>query len=469
MPLIGWWLMRKNRFLGEDKFAREIYAEMANFPIISPHGHVDANMLLANQNFSDPVELFIRPDHYITRMLHSQGVSYEDLGIPRLDGATNKTDPREVWRLLCKHWHVFASTPSRIWMEEILFTLFEIEEPLSLDNADATYEKISEKLATPEFKPQALFKQFNIEVLATTDATSDSLQAHQELAKLDFGGRVIPTFRPDDVSDPSRPDWAQSIEKLQASSGVEISSFADLLLAIKKRRLYFAKHGATATDHGVFSAQTIKLSSNEKERLFLKIKGDSPTVNDFETFRAVMLFEHAKMAAEDGLVMQLHPGSLRNYNKKIYETYGADRGFDIPVATNYTRELQPLLNEVGNNPNFKMVIFTLDETTYSRELAPIAGAYAGVRLGPPWWFHDSLNGLERWRDAITETAGYYNTVGFIDDTRAFCSIPVRHDLARRFDAKYLAREVARDRLTQDQAMQLAPELAYNLSKKFFSL
>ena len=461
--------MRKNRFLGEDKFARELYAEMAKFPIISPHGHVDAKMLLANENFTDPVELFIRPDHYITRMLYSQGISYEALGIPRLDGNTAKSDPREVWRLLCKHWPVFASTPSRIWLEEILFTLFEIEESLSTSNADSTYDLINTKLATSEFKPQALFKRFNIEVLATTDGTNDQLLAHQELEKVDLGGRVIPTFRPDDVSDPSRPDWADSISKLQESSGVEISSFADLLLAVKKRRLYFAKHGATATDHGVFSAATLILSSNEKERLFLKIKGESPTATDFEAFRAVMLFEHAKMAAEDGLVMQLHPGSLRNYNKKIYETYGPDRGFDIPTATTYTKELQPLLNEVGNNPNFKMVIFTLDETAYSRELAPIAGAYPGVRLGPPWWFLDSLNGLERWRDAITETAGYYNTVGFIDDTRAFCSIPVRHDLARRFDAKYLAREVERDRLTQEQAMQLAPELAYNLSKKFFSL
>ena len=461
--------MRKNRFLGEDKFARELYTIMSEYRILSPHGHVDPKMLAENKHFTNPVELLITPDHYVTRMLHSQGISYESLGIPHKDGTRNFVQPRDVWRTLASNWHLFRSTPSRIWMEETFASLFEIEEELNSENSDLIFDQISEKLSQDSYRPQELFKRFDIEVLATTDSPSDSLEHQDYLRELNLGGRIIPTFRPDDVSDPGRSDWNESITKLQETSGVHIDTFADLLLALKKRRLLFSKMGATATDHGVFSPQTLKLSSNEKERLFLAIKSENRSQKDIETFRAVMLFEHGKMAADDGLVMQLHPGSLRNYDQKIFDIYGADRGFDIPTATTYTKELQPLLNEVGNHPQFKMVIFTLDESTYSRELAPLAGAYSGVRLGPPWWFHDSLNGMECWRDAVTETAGYYNTVGFIDDTRAFCSIPVRHDIARRFDSKYLAREVARDRLRENEAIDLASDLAYNLSKNFFNL
>lgn len=461
--------MRKNRYLGDHKLARELYELMRKYPILSPHGHVDPKMLSDNHHFTNPVELLITPDHYITRMLHSQGISYESLSIPHSDATRNFVQPRDIWRTVAKNWPLFGSTPSRIWMEEIFKSLFDIDQQLGEGNSDAIFDQISEKLAQDSYKPQALFKRFNIEVLATTDAPGDSLEYHDHLRELDLGGRIIPTFRPDNVSDPARADWKDSIDALQSASGVGIETFSDLLLALKKRRQLFSKMGATATDHGVFSPQTLKLSSNEKERLFLSVKSDSRSVKDIETFRAVMLFEHGKMAAEDGLVMQLHPGSLRNYDQKVFDTYGPDRGFDIPTHTTYTKELQALLNEVGNHPQFRMVVFTLDESAYSRELAPLAGAYSGLRLGPPWWFGDSLNGMERWRDAVTETAGYYNTVGFIDDTRAFCSIPVRHDIARRFDSYYLACEVARDRLSVDQAMELAPDLAYNLSKQFFNL
>jgi glucuronate isomerase len=417
-------------------------------------------MILTNKNFADPVALLMAPDHYILRMLHSQGVKYEELA---------KNSPEENWKVLAENWKLFRSTPSRIWFQEILATLFDVSEILAPDNAAKIYNQINTKLQSPEFKPQALFKRFNIELLATTDATSDSLQSHIELSKIDLGGRVIPTFRPDGVSDPERPDWKSNLTALGNLYGIEITSFANLLSALRKARAHFKDNGATASDHGVFSAQTLKLESTKAEELFKKALSGTANKSELDDFRAAMLFEHALMAADDGLVMQIHPGSLRNYDSEIFTKFGPDKGFDIPVATTYTKELQPLLNAVGKHPNFKAVIFTLDESTYSRELAPLAGAYPSLRLGPPWWFHDSLNGLERWREAITETAGYYNTVGFIDDTRAFASIPVRHDVARRFDSGYLAREVSRQRITENEAMELAADLAYNLSKDFFNL
>ena len=438
--LIGWQNM--------SKLANQLYEEMSAFPIISPHGHVDAKLLASNENWSDAVDLLIRPDHYVTRMLYSQGISYEELKKPSI----------EVWRIFCANWKLFAGTPSSIWLSEILDSLFDIED-LSEVNPDKSFSKINERLASPEFKPLSLFKKFNIEVLATTDSTNDDLMWHKTLQSMRFEGRVIPTFRPDDVTDPARKDFKSAIDKLGATS------FSELLSKLRERRNYFKSLGATATDHGIFSPQTLKMSELDKERLF----GDVLNGQRFDEYRAVMLFEFAKMSAEDGLVMQLHPGSYRNYDQDIFDTYGADKGFDIPTATTYTNELRALLNEVGKNPNFRMVLFTLDESTYSRELAPLAGAYPSVRLGPPWWFHDSINGMRRWRDATIETAGFYNTVGFIDDTRAFCSIPARHKIARKFDAKYLAELVDAKIINKKTAFELAPQLSYKLSKDFFRL
>ena len=465
--------MLSDRYLTDDAaalpLARDLYEVMKAFPILSPHGHIDPKLILENKAFANPVELLVTPDHYITRMLYSQGVSYESLGIPKMDGSRNEFDPKVVWQILADKWHLFRGTPSRIWVQEILYTLFDIDEVLSKGNADKLYEVIDSKLKSADFLPQALFNRFNIEVLATTDATADDLSAHKAISGLGLKGRVIPTFRPDDVSDPLRGDFLSAIEKLSVVSGVAITSFGSLLEALRKQRVMFKSMGATATDHGVFSAQTLVASDSEKEGLFKQVMQGGADLAVVEKYRAVMLMEHARMSADDGLVMQLHPGSLRNYDKKIFDTYGPDRGFDIPVSLTFTKELQPLLNEVGSSKNFKMVLYTLDEATYSRELAPIAGAYPSVRLGPPWWFLDSLNGMARWRDAVTETAGYYNTVGFIDDTRAFCSVPVRHDVARRFDASYLAKEVMRHRISKNEAMELAADVAYNLSKDFFNL
>ena len=428
--------------------AKELYEEMEKFPIISPHGHVDANLLAENRNWEDAVELLIRPDHYITRMLFSQGISYEEL----------KKPAKEVWQLFCDNWKIFAGTPSSLWLKEILDSLFDIED-LSEISAENSFAKINERLASPEFKPLALFERFNIEVLATTDSTNDDLSAHKKLSEMDLSGRVIPTFRPDDVTDPARKDFKLALEKLGAQT------FADLISKIKERRQYFKSSGATATDHGIYSPQTLKMSESDKEKLFQDVlRGER-----FSEFRAVMLFEYAKMSADDGLVMQLHPGSYRNYDQEIFDSYGPDKGFDIPTAMTYTSELRPLLNEVGKHPNFRMVLFTLDESTYSRELAPLAGVYPSVRLGPPWWFHDSINGMRRWRDATIETAGFYNIVRFIDDTRAFCSIPARHKISREFDSKYLAELVEAKIISKKTAKELAPQLAYKLSKDFFRL
>ena len=467
-----------DRFLGCRTealgLAREIYKQMCTFPILSPHGHVNPALLAENKPFPDPVALLITPDHYITRMLASLGISYQQLDIPAdiPAGPTRVQQglaPEDVWQLLADNWIAFAGTPSRIWFEEILGEIFEIQAPFNSANAPEIYREISGRISHAEFLPQVLFDKFRIEILATTDGTSDSLEHHQMLRSSALNSRVIPTFRPDDVSDAERKDWHRSIEKLELSTGVAITTFADLRIALRQARNRFIAAGAKATDHGMPSALTLDLSESEKSTLFATLKSGEVSAAAAETFRAVMLMEHAQMSADDGLVMQLHPGSARNHSAMIFDTYGPDRGFDIPVQTEFTSALKPLLNRFGFSKNFRLALFTLDESTYSRELAPIAGAYPSVKLGPPWWFHDSLNGMRRWRDATVETAGYLNTLGFIDDTRAFLSIPVRHDVARRFDAGYLADLVLDHRMSEEDAFLLAGQIAYHLSKDFFRL
>lgn len=450
--------------------AREIYQKMRAFPIISPHGHVDPALLAENKPFPDPVALLITPDHYITRMLASLGISYEQLDIPTSpDGIQKGVPPEQVWQILAEHWFAFAGTPSRIWFEEILGEIFDIQRPFNKVTAMAIYGEISEQLNDKDFLPQTLFEKFHIELLATTDGTSDSLEHHYALQKSSLKSRVIPTFRPDDVSDPERKDWQRSLEKLERCTGIGISTFSSFREAVRAARDRFIAHGAKATDHGVPSALTVELDEREKESLFAQLRAGDMTALNAETFRAVMLMEHAQMSADDGLVMQLHPGSSRNHSQKIYDNYGPDRGFDIPVRTEFTNALKPLLNRFGFSKEFRLALFTLDESTYARELAPIAGAYPSVKLGPPWWFHDSLNGMRRWRDATIESAGYLNTLGFIDDTRAFLSIPVRHDVARRFEAGYLANLVLAHRVSEEDAFRIAEQIAYRLSKEFFRL
>ena len=447
------------------RVARELYEETSQLPLVCPHGHVDPSILAENSPFPEPTALLIIPDHYIFRMLYSQGVRLEDLGIPTRDGARVETDPRRIWQRVADQWHLFRGTPSGAWLAHELHEVFGIRERLDGDTAQRIYDDIAEKLTSPEFLPRTLFEQFRIEILATTDTASDPLAHHQKIRGSDWTygkNRVVPTFRPDALFRIALPTWHSELRSFEFVSGRKINSCDTLIHAIAERRKFFASLGATATDHGVVEPYTFELSPEDAERLFQRARNGEATPEDQRTFEAHMLMEMARLSTDDGLVMQLHPGSFRDHNTSIFSRFGQDKGCDIPLATEFTRNLRPLLNKYGNDPNFRMVLFTLDESTYSRELAPLAGHYPGLRLGPPWWFHDSIEGMRRYREQVSETAGVYNTCGFNDDTRAFCSIPARHDLARRMDANWIATLVARHMIEMDEAREIARACAVDL-------
>ncbi len=465
-------MLDKDRLFPAEKSVRELavtlYDSIATLPIISPHGHTDPQWFADNQPFPNPTALFIQPDHYIFRMLYSQGVTLESLGIPQVDGK-QQADPREVWRIFAKHYYLFRGTPTRLWIDYAFAANFGLKDRLSPENADEYYEVIDKKLSTPEFLPRALFDRFNIGVLATTDAAVDSLEYHRKIKESGWKGRVIPTFRPDAVVDAEYLGFQENLKKLGEATNEDVSSWKGYLAALRKRRAFFKENGATATDHGHLTAMTADLSLGEATALYERIYTGKTNAGDVELFQAQMLTELAGMSVEDGLTMQLHPGSIRNHNDKVYQKFGRDKGADIPSPTEYVRSLRPLLSKYGNEPGFTFILFTLDESTYSRELAPLAGHYPCLRLGPPWWFHDSPEGMLRFREQATETAGFYNTVGFNDDTRAFLSIPARHDVARRVDAAFLANLVAQHRLEKDEAMELMQDLTANLVKKAYKL
>jgi len=465
-------MLDKDRLFPAEKSVRELavtlYDSIATLPIISPHGHTDPQWFADNQPFPNPTALFIQPDHYIFRMLYSQGVTLESLGIPQVDGK-QQADPREVWRIFAKHYYLFRGTPTRLWIDYAFAANFGLKDRLSPENADEYYEVIDKKLRTPEFLPRALFDRFNIGVLATTDAAVDSLEYHRKIKESGWKGRVIPTFRPDAVVDAEYLGFQENLKKLGEVTNEDVSSWKGYLAALRKRRAFFKENGATATDHGHLTAMTADLSLSEATALYERIYTGKTNAGDVELFQAQMLTELAGMSVEDGLTMQLHPGSIRNHNDKVYQKFGRDKGADIPSPTEYVRSLRPLLSKYGNEPGFTFILFTLDESTYSRELAPLAGHYPCLRLGPPWWFHDSPEGMLRFREQATETAGFYNTVGFNDDTRAFLSIPARHDVARRVDAAFLANLVAQHRLEKDEAMELMQDLTANLVKKAYKL
>jgi glucuronate isomerase len=448
--------------------ARELYAGVRSLPVISPHGHVPASMLADNAPLPEPVALLIAPDHYVTRMLYSHGVAPSDLGAPRRDG-TRTAEPRQAWRTFCDHWYLFRGTPSRLWLEQELEEVFGVRSDIGPDTADEIYDALTERLATDAFRPRALFDSFNIEVLATTDSPLDSLTYHAQLAQEGYRGRIIPTFRPDSVVDPDAPDWAANVQRLGDVAKIDTSTYEGYLDALRARREVFAAAGATATDHGHPTAATADLDRAEAARLFDRLRSGRADAGDAELFRAQMLTEFAAMSVDDGLVMQLHPGSMRDHVKPLYDSYGRDSGGDIPTSTDYVHSLRPLLDRFGADARLRLVLFTLDEATYSRELAPLAGVYPSVLLGAPWWFFDSAEGIRRFRELTSETAGFYNTVGFTDDTRAFPSIPVRHDVSRRLDCAYLARLVAEHRLPLDEAAATAADLAYALPKKGYRL
>ncbi len=463
-----------DRYFGPDarqkEIARELYAQVQDLPLICPHGHVDPRMFAdPNYSFGSPADLLIIPDHYVFRMLYSQGIALEQLGVPRVDGGATERDHRKIWQTFADNFYLFRGTPTGVWLAYELCVVFGITRQLTHETAQTIYDEIAAKLATPEFRPRALYERFNIEVLATTDAATDPLEAHRALRASDWRARIIPTFRPDGVVNLDAPNWRENLDALSRVSKISITNLQSFIAALENRRAYFKQLGATATDHAALTPYTNELSAHAADAIFQRALRGQASADDARAFTGFMLLEMARMSIEDGLVMQLHPGSLRNHNDSLFQRFGSDKGGDIPTATEYTRNLRPLLNRYGNDPRLTLILFTLDETTYARELAPLAGHYPAVKLGPPWWFHDSLNGMARFFDQVMETAGIYNTVGFNDDTRAFPSIPARHDVWRRASVNWLAGLVARGILSLREAEEMACALAYDLAKRAYRL
>lgn len=445
--------------------ARRLFAEVDGTPIVSPHGHVDAGVIADDTPFPDPATLFVVPDHYITRLLHAQGIPMEDLGV-----AGSPADPREIWRTFCSRWKYFRATPSRYWLEGELVDVFGVDTVPSAESADALFDELDAKLRTADFRPRALFERFKLAALATTDDPASPLAAHQKLIDdPSWSGRVVPTFRPDAYLDPAKPGWAGKVADLGAAAGVETGSYDGYIEALQNRRLYFREHGATASDHGHLDAGTEPLELPEARRIFTAALGGTATPDEATAFRRHMLCEMARMACDDGLVMQLHPCVLRDHHTATFEKLGPDTGHDIPLAAEFTRSLRPMLQRYGTHPNFRIVLFTTDEDVWAREIAPLAGFYPSVYVGAPWWYTDTPDAMLRFREGVTDTVGFYRTSGFIDDTRAFCSIPVRHDTARRVDAGHLARLVVEHRMTEDDAADTIRDLAYAVPHEVFRL
>jgi glucuronate isomerase len=464
--------MHPHRYFDPDpatrSIAADLYARVESLPLVCPHGHVDPKLLATNEPFPDPATLLVIPDHYVTRMLYSQGVRLEQLGIPTRDGTAVETDPRRIWQLFADHFYLYRGTPTGAWLKHEFEGVFGITETLSGANAMAIYDHLQACLARPEFLPRALYERFDIAVLCTTDAASDTLEFHGAM-RAEGWGNVKPTFRPDMAVTLSHASWRAEIDRIGAATNESMSTYASFIRALETRRAFFKAMGATATDHAVLVPYTERLADAEAEAIYARALAGNASQSDSDRFGAHMLMELARMSVEDGLVMQLHPGSFRNHNARLFERFGPDRGCDIPVATEYTRNLHALLNAYGNEPGFTLVLFTLDETTYARELAPLAGHYPAVVLGPPWWFNDSIEGMLRFRHMATETAGFYNTAGFNDDTRAFPSIPARHDVARRVDATFLAQLVTRHVIDAAEAHEVIVDLSAGLVRKVYKL
>ena len=451
------------------KIAQELFAQVENLPLICPHGHTDPRWFAENEAFPDPAQLFVTPDHYVFRMLFSQGVSLTDLGVPRRDGGLTETDGRKIWRVFAENFHLLRATPSRMWIDHAFEKVFGITEHFDPNTADETYDHIANCLTQPDFRPRALFERFNIEAISTTENPLDDLYWHEMIQKSGWSGKVVTAYRPDNVVDPEFEGFVTNVEKLGALTNCDTSNWQGYLEAHRVRRAFFKSYGATSTDHGHPSARTEDMPQSEAATLFNKLRTSGATPDEADAFRGQMLTEMARMSIDDGLVLQIHPGSFRNHSKSILDIHGRDMGFDIPTRTDYVSALKPLLDAVGTTPDLTIIVFTLDETSFSRELAPMAGVYPALRLGPAWWFYDSAEGMRRFRETTTETAGFYNTVGFNDDTRAFCSIPARHDVSRRVDCAYLATLISTGRLTLDEAHEVAQDLAYGLAKKAYRL
>jgi glucuronate isomerase len=467
------WTLSPDRCFDSDPaqrdLARQLYLTVRDLPLVCPHGHVSPALLADPEaRLGSPADLFIIPDHYVFRMLYSQGVRMEDLGVPTRDGAPVETDHRRIWQRFAEHFHLFRGTPTGLWLTAELIQVFGVDEKLDGSSARSIYDHLEAQLARPEFAPRALLDRFKIEVLCTTDPATDSLEQHQRLHNDGFAN-VRPTFRPDAVVNLDAPGWRANIERLGALAGAEIVDYASFIRALEGRRAFFKQLGATATDHSAVTPATARLTDGEADAILVRALRGRSEPDDAARFTAHMLTEMARMSVEDGLVMQLHVGSSRNHNRAIFDRFGLDMGADIPVATEWTRHLHALLNAYGNDPRFRLILFTLDESSYSRELAPLAGHYPAVLLGPPWWFYDSVNGMQRYLDQVIETAGLYNTAGFNDDTRAFASIPARHDVWRRVTCNWLAGLALRGLVDEQDAAEMAYQCAYGLAKRAYRL
>jgi glucuronate isomerase len=466
-------LLNEDRLFPIDNYSknisRELYNEVKNLPIICPHGHTDPQWFSENKHFTNATELLIIPDHYLLRMLVSQGIKLENMGIKAHNNLPFEQDHRKIWKLFAKNYYLFRSTPTRMWLDHTFQNLFNIDVPLNEKSADYYFDHINNYLNQDSYRPREMYEKFNIEVLTTTEDALSSLSHHQNIKNSTWDGRVISTYRPDNVTDPDFEGFIENIKKFGDLCGEDTFTWLGYLNAHKKRRAYFISLGVKATDHGHPTPATVDLSTEESIKLYTTIIKNEATIEEKELFRAQMLMEMAKMSLEDGLVMQIHPGSHRNHSSEILKIFGRDKGFDIPTRTSYVEALKPLLNKFGNESKLKIILFTLDESVYSRELAPLAGVYPCLKLGPSWWFHDSPNGMMRYREAVTETAGYYNTVGFNDDTRAFPSIPARHDVARRVDCAFLANQIAKHIITEEEGKDIAIDLSYNLPKVSYNL
>ncbi len=467
-------VLPEERYFGPDAAQKEIalqlYATVKDLPLICPHGHVEPRMFAdVDYNFGTPADLLIIPDHYVFRMLYSVGVPMEALGVPRWDSGGTETDHRKIWQIFADHYHLFRGTPSGQWLMYELKIVFGIEDKLTSATAQAIYDQIADCLTKPEFRPRAMFERFDIEVLCTTDAATDSLEYHQQICNSGWCGVVRPTFRPDAVVNLDTMRWRENIDALSAVSGIDVVDYRSFIAALENRRAYFREMHATATDHAALTPYTEELPEGEANAIFTRALRGDVTGKEAKRFTGHMLMEMARMSIEDGMVMQLHAGSYRDHNRTVFDKFGRDKGADIPIPSEFTRNLQPLLNKYGNDPRLTLILFTLDETTYARELAPLAGHYPALRLGPPWWFHDSLNGIARYFDQVIETAGLYNTVGFNDDTRAFPSIPARHDLWRRAASNWIAGLVVRGLVDMEDAAEMVQDAAYRLAKSAYKL
>ncbi|MDX2137931.1 MAG: glucuronate isomerase [Chloroflexota bacterium] len=465
--------LHPDRYFSPDpatrSIAHQLYQSVRDLPLVCPHGHVEPRLFSdPDYTFGSPVDLLIIPDHYIFRMLYSRGILLEFLGIPTQDGVPVETDHRKIWQTFAEHFYLFRGTPTGIWLTDELERVFGITEKLDGTSAQGIYSHIASMLASSDMRPRALYERFNIEVLCTTDAATDDLGHHQSVRD-HWHGRILPTFRPDAVINLDSGEWRKEMRRLSTMTKLDIHDYAHFIHALEIRRTVFKRMGAVATDHAALTAYTEHLSDHEADKLFQAALRGSLTSHDVQRFTGHMLIEMARMSREDGLVMQLHIGSYRNHNSAVFARFGRDKGADIPIATEFTQGIKPLLNAHGSDPNLTIILFTLDETTYARELAPLAGHYPALRIGPPWWFHDSLNGMRRYFDQVIETAGLYNTAGFNDDTRAFLSIPARHDVWRRASCDWLAGLVVRHIVDETDALAMARTCAYDLAKETYKL